>query len=731
MKRQPIRHPMPITTVLLALLASAAGLAQPQPALDDEVAGRPGGPWRRLFLDAAVVEQQSGLERVFHAATKHPANPVIRADKPWEMGGSYGGPYLYGTALWDEGKLRLWYHTQCNGAYLNCLAESADGLAWTKPNLGLVEFGGSKENNLVIGAGPDPAENPPFKGQGQCHNPSVIKRPWEPDPAKRYVLFCYGQDYRWARAAYSPDGRRWTFTPETREKGLFSSSDVLNFFWDPYKGRYVGTWKSSNRRGRAAGVVWSRDGVTWEKPVEGPVFGADDLDPDATQVYGMPVFPYQGLYLGLPWIYNARWFKYGGYTDQRLYESELDSPCTMDTQFAWSWDLITWTRPPARLPFIPRGEPGQFDSGMIYTARAPVQVGDELYFYYGGWDGPHNGKHSKAAIGLATLRLDGFCSLHAGPAEGWFISRREPFRVPRITLNARTGVSGTILAELLDRHDQVIPGFSRAECVPFQGDALRHLLTWRTAALPEAHLEGDKKIRFILKDADLYSYLPDQTSGPVTVIYDPVANGGLLPSDPALKPGQAFSREGKPEGHRLVTAEGMTYLDLHSAAAAKTNACFVRAENWTDEQDWCLEAWLRVADQGTEPIYGLSVLMRPDFGRAAGIYLSADAVGVITHLQHQYRVLGKTPLDTIKAFRWYRLVHTGGAAGEVVLSVDGTEVTRVPYADLDLRQEAGWNVVFGPNAAHREGRLHVARFGYRIGSADGLFGPVGAVPPRD
>ena len=39
----------------------------------------------------------------------------------------------------------------------------------------------------------------------------------------------------------------------------------------------------------------------------------DDLDPDATQVYGMPVFPYQGMYVGLPWIYHSRWMKYGAY----------------------------------------------------------------------------------------------------------------------------------------------------------------------------------------------------------------------------------------------------------------------------------------------------------------------------------------------------------------------------------------------------------------------------------
>jgi hypothetical protein len=255
-------------------------------------------------------------------------------------------------------------------------------------------------------------------------------------------------------------------------------------------------------------VATSTDGLKWTKPVEGPVFVADDLDPDATQIYGMPVFPYQGLYIGQPWIYNARWFKYGTYTDRRLGESEKDSPCTIDVQLAWSWDLVNWTRPPDRASFIPRGAEGQFDSGMIYTARAPVEVGDNLYFYYGGMNGAHNSRKWTSAIGLAILRLDGFCSMRAGTEEGSLITRREPMRVPRVTINAKTASGGYVVAELLDTNNKVIPGFGRDDCKPFQGDSVRHVLTWKTATLPADQLETDKKIRFVLTNAELFSYLP-------------------------------------------------------------------------------------------------------------------------------------------------------------------------------------------------------------------------------
>jgi hypothetical protein len=283
----------------------------------------------------------------------------------------------------------------------------------------------------------------------------------------------------------------------------------LNFFYDPYQQRYVATVKTGSRRGRAATIAVSTDGLDWERPVPGPIFVADDLDPDATQIYGIPVFPYQGLYIGQPWIYHARWFKEGRYTDRRMGEAEKGSPCTVDVQLAWSWDLINWTRPPERQPFIPCGADGEFDSHMIYTATGPVQMGDQLYFYYGGWNGPHDTREREAAIGLAVLRLDGFCSLRAGAEEGWLISRRERFGTPAVTINARTGAGGYVVAEILDRNNRVLQGFSREDCVPFRGDATRHRLTWKTAAFDASQLEGDKKLRFYLRHADLYSYLPE------------------------------------------------------------------------------------------------------------------------------------------------------------------------------------------------------------------------------
>jgi hypothetical protein len=469
----------------------------------DSLAGAPGGPWRRLFLDGSIVEQQSGVTKEFHSAQKHSANPMIVADQIWEGKSAIIGPYVYGTILREGQTLRMWYQLLHEGNHIG-YAESQDGIRWVKPRLPYVKYRGSVETNLVVSA-----FSPRKPSDGLCHNPSVIPLSPSPDPMRRYALYGFDPHAGGPRVAYSPNGLAWHYPALAEIPPLFPSSDVLHFFYDPYQAAFFSTWKTRNRRGRAVGIAKSTDGVHWQKTLDGPIFGADDQDPDDTQIYGMPVFAYQGMYLGLPWIYRARYYRYGDYSVDKMLEAQQDSPRTMEPQLAWSWDLIQWTRPPHRSALIPRGDTGQWDAGMTVTARAPVEMDDQLYFYYGGTDRPHDEKQLRSGIGLATLRLDGFCSMRSQPTEeGWLITRREPMLEPSVTINGRTFRGGSITAEILDRRFQVIPGFSRTECIPFQGDATRHRLQWRTSTFGQHRPSPDARIRFWLQHAELFSYLP-------------------------------------------------------------------------------------------------------------------------------------------------------------------------------------------------------------------------------
>ncbi len=463
-------------------------------AIEPVMAGGP--PFRRLFLDAMVVEESHGLERVFHPATKFDGNPVFGKTNDWEG----WGPCGICTAR-DGRKLRMYYF--CIGGhkeYPMCAAESEDGIHWTKPIVGDVEWKGSKENNIVTVCGQ----------VMRLANPASEDRSW----------VCLTN----RKLGWSSDGLHWRW--EEREQELFSSSDVVSFFFDPYHNRMAATWKCHSRRLRSCGVVWSEDLEHWVKPVEGPVFAADDLDPDATQVYGMPVFAYQGMYIGHPWLYHARVWKYGGYSPARMYEAQEGSPRTMDTHIAWSWDLVNWTRTPNREPFIGVTPHYSHECGMVNTNVDVVVMGDELWFYYTACDQIHDeDAGTNAVICLAKLRIDGFCSMHAGDEEGWFISRREVFNTPKVIINAKCRPGGYIAAELLDRYNHVIPGFEWYYSNAFTGDSVRGELTWakhptfadmRPAptrwqtcpVLPDGAIDKDKKIRFRIKNADLYSYLP-------------------------------------------------------------------------------------------------------------------------------------------------------------------------------------------------------------------------------
>ncbi|MDI6828632.1 MAG: hypothetical protein QME62_09130 [Armatimonadota bacterium] len=454
-------------------------------AVEDILAGPQ--PWRRLFLDAMVVEESKGLKRVFHSAEKFEGNPILKHEKPWEGDGVCVG----GTIMWMGGKLTMRY--RCwgkNAVHHACYAESTDGINWERPNLGMVEYDGSKNNNIL-----------PY-GNG-C----IIKVRKPKSKEEQWAMFSYHREKN-ATVVFSEDTFNWRW--DKQKTNLFKTSDVVKFFYDPFEDRYVATYKTPNRRHRAVGIALSKDCLNWYKPYEGAIVGADDLDPDATQFYGMPVFPYQGLYIGLPWIYHARWIKYGNYeSPKQMYEAQEGSPRTVDVQLAWSWNLIQWTRTPERKPFIALGPKGKWDWGMIYTARNPVIVGDKLYFYYYGCDNIHDIVDDvRCNIGLATLRIDGFCSMRAGEKEGWFISRREVFETPQVIINAKVRTGGYIQAELLDRWNRILPGFSRQECVPFDGDSVKHVMGWKTKTFPADLQDADKKIRFYLKNADIYSYLP-------------------------------------------------------------------------------------------------------------------------------------------------------------------------------------------------------------------------------
>lgn len=105
---------------------------------------------RMLFVDDYHLTDITGLKRTMNPVQKHPANPVLRPDRPWE--GSV--IYAHSSAMWDDkDKLfKIWYFARGgdqSGVDQTCLATSKDGVHWDKPKLGLVDYKGSTANNIL------------------------------------------------------------------------------------------------------------------------------------------------------------------------------------------------------------------------------------------------------------------------------------------------------------------------------------------------------------------------------------------------------------------------------------------------------------------------------------------------------------------------------------------------------------------------------------------------------
>ncbi len=111
------------------------------------------GNCRECFFDNYLIdEEKTTAPAQLHQPTA--CEVVLNCDKPWETRG-----IAYENFFYDEEikKYRLYYlgrealTESLRGEQIRvCYAESADGLHWEKPNLGICAFKGSKETNIIL-----------------------------------------------------------------------------------------------------------------------------------------------------------------------------------------------------------------------------------------------------------------------------------------------------------------------------------------------------------------------------------------------------------------------------------------------------------------------------------------------------------------------------------------------------------------------------------------------------
>lgn len=438
---------------------------------------------RQLFVDDSLVEETHALTRVLHQPTKYAGNPIIRRSLPWERNVS-----LYGAVLYDpvEARYRMWYQGFGSGRNVGCYATSLDGIYWEKPSLGLVELDGSVDNNVVLA--------------NTCL-PNVIHEPQDADPARRYKALFWdnsierGPGVAHVSVAFSPDGIHWT--KYAHNPVLNNTGDTHTLLgWDEAVGQYVAYPRAVRRVPggviRVVGRSVSDDFIHWTDPEV--VMAPNDADPPGLEFYGMPVFKYEGLYLGLPWAFHT-------YPE----EPPTRKGGTIDVQLAVSHDGAQWEHVADQQPFIPLGPPGSVDQGMVFGAKEPLVMGDELWFYYGASDGYHGAPHRDTTICLAKLRRDGFVSLDAADAGGVVLTKPLVCDGDSLAVNVDAR-GGSVAVAVLDEQGGEIPGYRMTDCALFDGDSVAHRITWREQA-SLAPLQGSRiRLKFYLRSARLYAF---------------------------------------------------------------------------------------------------------------------------------------------------------------------------------------------------------------------------------
>ena len=100
---------------------------------------------RECFFDTFLInEEKTTAELRLNKPVRQ--DVILVLDKPWE-----GRYTTFFCPVYAEGKWHLYYVSEL-GAQIKfiCYAESEDGQKWIRPNLGIVEFNGSKENNIIF-----------------------------------------------------------------------------------------------------------------------------------------------------------------------------------------------------------------------------------------------------------------------------------------------------------------------------------------------------------------------------------------------------------------------------------------------------------------------------------------------------------------------------------------------------------------------------------------------------
>ena len=487
--------------LLLIMAATGAGVSVPGDQAPIQLGSR-----LELFVDDFLIDRMTGVR--IQMQRPQSAGQVIAYDQPWE------GNTSWTLSVFKDGdRYRLYYVGRAAPDYVRkagltpaevvipehpnflCYAESRDGIQWTRPSLGLFEFKGSKNNNIVTDKGPG--------------TPFLDTNPKAPASERYKAVGSTGNNPRWPESlkkdppagmllSVSEDGlhwRRWKPEPlfRTTLPNAFDSVNVL--FWSEAESQYVLYLRYMTQDIRSFARVTSKDLVQWSEPVPAN-FGTAPMEHLYTNA-ATPYFRAPHLTLAFP----------KRYIPIRKRHDDYSIPGISEAVFMTSRDGVHWNEFPEA--FI---RPGRNDRNWIHrttaVAAGVVPTGaDEISLFVS-----RHYTYPSAHIERFTLRTDGFASVTGGYGGGEFVTKPLTFEGQNLILNYATSAGGSVRVEIQDAEGRPIPGFELERCVTLWGDEIEGVVRWERAEkawtdpLPLGRLaEKPVRLRFVLKDADLYS----------------------------------------------------------------------------------------------------------------------------------------------------------------------------------------------------------------------------------
>jgi hypothetical protein len=491
-----------------------------------------------LMVDDDLLERLDGSLRFqLHRPV---AREVIHA-----IADEHGCPYRYMTVFKDRDLYRMYYGLPkvrngraVKGQERICLAQSNDGIHWDKPSLGLFEYEGSSDNNIVwmeqgrerLGVG----GFSPFKDEHpDCPPEHRYKAVAEAGPKGKEMLGSNG-----LLALSSPDGVHWSMlSPELivrpgRELSGFDSQNLA--FWDASRGEYRLYRRASFAEGplnmfRDILTSTSRDFLHWDEPQRLCYLGAIP-----EQLYTNNVVPYfraPHLFVGFPVRYVQRpWseaiadlpeqqrrkaiIRNAGAEPTETAPTEAGGQrigtSLTDTLFMSSRDGVNFKRWDEA--FIRPGlryknnwfYPDNFQNwGMVTTPSDIEGAPQELSFYVS--EGGRRENQSNICRRY-SMRVDGFVSIQASREGGQVLTRPLVFSGRELVVNFSASAAGSVRIEVRDERGWPIPGFEREHCIELLGDDLERVVRWKEGKDLSALAGRPVRLSFELNDADLYSF---------------------------------------------------------------------------------------------------------------------------------------------------------------------------------------------------------------------------------